>query len=116
MVIYQFCILSSGEIKVSEAEYVQTISRNNVPYYRKVKTVVKGIKRPRFPNKLYYLGEIDGRYYSMTMEDLKVFTNLELNICNEKILMLEKELDFYRARANNLKKQINHKEDNYDRV
>ncbi len=105
MIIYQFHMLSNGEIKISKAEYIQAVSRDNKPYYKRIKTIEKGIKQPKFPLKLYKLGEYNyNKFHTDSMEDLEKFTNLKVERFEKQISGIENQLKLYKEIRDNLKK------------
>lgn len=104
MIIYQFHLLSNGEIKISKAEYLE-IKKQDIAYYKKVKVIEKGIRFPKFPKELYKLGRYDhNKYYSTEMADLKKFALSEISVQEEHIKNLEYQLKQYKEIIVNLEK------------
>ena len=118
MIVYQFCILSSGEIKISEAEYTQATSRKGKSCYRKIKDIKKGVKKPGFPHKLYYFGEnkVDGKFYTTNIDNLYSYCKNHLESCNEEIKILKIRLKQFQTIAKNLKKMMKKGWKNYETI
>ncbi len=114
MIIYQFHMLSDGNIKISKAEYKSSTDRKGEPCYRKVKVLEKGIGCPKFPNKFYWyhLGEYDyNKYYALSMDELNKFVSSKVDYFKGQLKAYEFQVKKTNEILENLKKSIEVKND-----
>ena len=96
IIIYQFHLMSDGEIKTSSCEYKRDEDYSGTVYYKKVKTLTKGVHYPKFPVKLYKLGRAEHcKYYALDEKDIKKFAYEVLCETNETLRSLEFQLKKY---------------------
>ena len=107
MIIYQFKMLGDGTIKVSSAEYQQIIGKNCNICYKKIKTLEKGVRQPRFPKILRYLGENlyfnDCEYYALSMDELATYKATKIHTFENSIKMCETKIEKFKEMINNLR-------------
>ena len=114
MIIYQFHMLSDGNIKISKAEYKESKDYKGDICYRKVKVLEKGIRCPKFPTKFYWhdLGEYDyNKFYALSMDELNNFASLRIDEFKERIKINEIQNKTYKEMIENLEKSFEVKND-----
>ena len=109
MIIFQYHMLSDGNIKISKAEYKESKDRKGELCYRKVKVLEKGIRCPKFPTKFYWyhLGMYDyNKFYALSIAELKYFASLRINEFKNKIKINEIQNKTYKEMIENLENSI----------
>lgn len=108
MIIYQFHMLSDGNIKISKAEYKPSKDYKGNYCSKKIKVIEKGIRCPKFPTYLYKLGKVDyNKYYALSMDELDTYKLSKINEFEDRIDDLDYQIKKYEKMIENLRKVEN---------
>lgn len=107
MIIYQFHMLSDGNIKISKAEYKESKDYKGNYCLKKLKVIEKEIRCPKFPTILYKLGKADyNKYYAFSMNELATFKLSKIYEFEGRIKSLENQIKNYNEIIENLEKKF----------